>query len=105
VRREAKGELERVEVDERGHERARDVVGDAEEERALHRVCFPAHVEAPDILREVRARRERLAAAQGGSRYGRHHRHHHLYRRRRRRRCSLKGVLVETRPHHCSCSC
>jgi hypothetical protein len=55
VRREAKGELERVEMYERGHKGSRDVVRDREEEeRALDRVGLPANVKAPDILREVR---------------------------------------------------
>ena len=80
VRRKAKGELERVEVYERGHEGPRDVVRDREEEeRALDRVRLPADVKAPDILREVRTCRERLAAAErrDGHR-GYHHRPRHL---------------------------
>ena len=64
VRCEPKGEFERVEVNERGHERPGDVMRDVKEEQGvLHRVRVPADVEAPDILREVRAHRERLAAA------------------------------------------
>ena len=80
MRREAKGELERVEVYERGYERPRNVVRDREEEeRALDRVRLPTDVKAPDILREVRTCRERLAAAErrDGHR-GYHHRPRHL---------------------------
>jgi len=74
VRREAKGELERVEVYERGHERPRDVVRDREEEeRALDRVRLPTDVKAPDILREVRTCRERLAAAERRDGHGGYH--------------------------------
>lgn len=74
MRCEAKGELERVEVYERGYERPRDVVRDREEEeRALDRVRLPTDVKAPDILREVRTCRERLAAAERRDGHGGYH--------------------------------
>ena len=73
---EAKREFERIEVDERGDERPGDMVGDAEEEQGgLYRVRFPPEMEAPDVLRQTRMRRERLAAAQRGDGHGRQHGH------------------------------
>ena len=70
---ETEGELERVEVAERGHEGLGDVLRDKKEQRrALDRVCLPSDVEAPDILREVRVGRERFAAAQRDGRHGGH---------------------------------
>src|SRR5579863_6560757 len=74
MRREAKGELERVEMYERGYERPRNVVRDREEEqRALDRVRRPTDVKAPDVLREVRTCRERLAAAERRDGHGGYH--------------------------------
>ena len=71
---EAKGEFERVKVDERGDERPRDVVCDAEEEQGtLDHIRVPPEVEAPDVLRQTRASRKRLAAAQRHDGHGRHH--------------------------------
>lgn len=79
MRGKVKGEFERIEVDERGDERPSDMVGDAEEEQGgLDRVRFPSEMEAPDVLRQMRMSRERLAAAQGGDGHGRHGHCHRL---------------------------
>ena len=70
---EPKGELERVKVDEHRDERPEYVLGYQEEQgRALYRVRSPSYVEAPDILRQVRVGRKRLAAAQSGGGHGGH---------------------------------
>ena len=72
-RGKAKGEFERVEVDERKDERPRDVVCDAkEEQKTLDRVRVLSKVKAPDVLRQTRANGKRLAAAQRHDGQGRH---------------------------------
>ena len=76
VRCEAKGEFERVEVDERRDERPHDVLCDAKEkQRGLDDVRIPPDVKAPDILLQTRTRKERLTAAQRRDRHGRQHHH------------------------------
>ena len=101
MRGEVKEEFERIEVDERGDEGLSDIVGDAEEkQRGLDNVRFPSEMEAPDVLRQMRTSRERLAAAERGDGHGRHH---HDCRRRRR----LKGfdLLFFQLCGGCGCGC
>ena len=91
MRGKVKGKFERIEVDERWDERPSDMVGDAEEEQGgLYRVRFPSEMKAPDVLRQMRTRRERLAAAQRGDGHGRHH----SRRSRRSRRLKVFRFLI-----------